>query len=409
MKISRTLSYAFAVKLQAAAGIDVHKDFFQVAICKQGFPPVDMRIGTFTKDLEQLACILKGHGIGHAIMESTGVYWKALCRVLSNAGIEVTVVNAYKVKQLPMEKTDKKDARWLARLLMSDMVKPSFIATPQQESLRMFCRMRTKYIRQASTIKNQIVKTLEQANYKVRSIVSDISTRTGMQLVQALSKGITHVEHLLALCHRSVIKRQGREKLAAALDGMYSSSMQQILQMLLHDLEQVQSQKQQADHHIRELLSQQQRQTIEQLTQVEGIAEQQAEIIMAEIGAGIESFTHADAAAKYAGLTPGQHESADKRKNTKAVPGNTYLRTNMVQIAWAAIKVKNGYWQACYQQLKKRIGAKKAILAIARKMFKAVFKILAKSYAYQRWDNLAFIRQLANKKQIIPASLANAV
>jgi transposase len=396
MKISRKLSYGFAVKLQAAAGIDVHKDFFQVAICKQGYAPIDLRVGTFTKDLRQLAEILRQHQIGHAIMESTGVYWKPLYRVLSDAGIEVTVVNAYRVKQLPMEKTDKKDARWLARLLISDMVKPSFVAAEQQESLRVFSRMRTRYIRQSTSIKNQIVKILEQANYKVRSIVSDISTHTGMQLVQALSEGVTDAEQLLLLCHKSVLKRQGIQRLLDAFCGLPTPTMQQTLKMLLADLKHIQSQKTNTDIQIRQLLNEYQQHTIQQLTEVEGIATQQAEIITAEIGAGIEAFAHADAAAKYAGLTPGQHESADKRKNTRAVPGNQYLRTNMVQVAWAAIKVKNGYWQATYQHLKKRLGAKKAILAIARKMFKVVFKIMAKAYAYQRWDNQVFTRQLKN-------------
>lgn len=269
---------------------------------------------------------------------------------------------------------------------MNDMVKPSFIPDEQQEQLREFTRMRTKYVQQMTRAKNQIVRLLESCNFKIRSIVSDISTKTAQKLIEAISKGETDVNMLIELCHHSVRKRHGDEKLKQALQGRLTAHIQRQFAMLIEDLRYFEKQKVRTDRELNELLTEKQQQMITKLNQVEGVSQQQGEIIMAEIGAGISSFADADAAAKYAGLSPGQHETADKSKPVRAIPGNKHLRVAMVQTAWSAVKVKDGYWMAEYQHLKKRIGAKKAILATARKMFKAIYKILTTDHQYQKWD-----------------------
>ncbi len=386
MKENVNQTYQFLLRLEAAAGIDVHKNFFQVAVCREKSRPIEMQFGTFTKDLLSLRDFLIEHGIKDVIMESTGVYWMPLYRVLTDAGLNVRIANPLKVKQIPMEKTDKKDACWLAKLLMNDMVKASFVPSEQQQSLRSFSRLRTKYTQQSTRVKNQLVKVLETCNYKIRSIVSDISTKTAKNIMYALSKGETNVQKLIELCHKSVRLRQGDERLGLALEGRLTEENRQLLLLLIKDLEYLEEQRKQADIQIKKLLTEQQQKQIQLLDNVEGISIEQGEIVMAEIGAGISSFPHADKAAKYAGLTSGQATSADNKKPVRAVPGNKHLRTVMVQIAWSAVKVKDGYWTVEYQTLKKRIGAKKAILATARKIFKALYKILATGYRYEKWD-----------------------
>lgn len=408
MKKKDKQTYQFLLRLEAAAGIDVHKEFFQVAVCREREPPVENRFGTFTQDLFRLRDHLTEHRIKDVIMESTGVYWKPLYRVLSAAGINVRVANALKVKQIPMEKTDKKDAVWLAKLLMNDMVKPGFIPSEQQESMRSFTRMRTKYIQQTTRVKNQIVKVLEQSNFKIRSIVSDISTKTGMKLTAAISKGETNTEDLIALCHCSVRKRQTDERLALAFEGRLTAAGRLQLIMLLEDLAYLQKQKAVTNQQITALITQQQQALIDKMDKVEGISQEQGEIIMAEIGAGIGCFANADKAAKYAGLTPGQQTSANNKKQVKAVPGNKHLRTVMIQVAWAAVKAKDGYWAAEYQHLKKRTGSKKAILATARRLFKAIYKIMAEQYEYQRWNAQRFYDN-REKTFALKAAFKNAV
>jgi len=386
MQKKENQTYQFLLRLESGAGIDVHKEFFQVAVCREKSPPVEKQFGTFTKDLLALRDFFIEHQIKDVIMESTGVYWMPLYQVLSEAGINVRVANPLKVKQIPMEKTDKKDAVWLAKLLMNDMVKPSFIPDEQQQAMRSFSRLRTKYTQQTTRVKNQVVKMLETCNFKIRSIVSDISTKTAAKLVEAISKGETNTEKLIELCHKSVRKRQGDERLALALEGRLTNQSQQLLIMLLKDLAYFEGQKKEADAQVKKLMNEQQQKMINLLDEVEGTSVEQGEIVMSEIGAGIQSFAYADKAAKYAGLTSGQATSADNKKPVRAVPGNKHLRTVMVQIAWSAVKVKDGYWVAEYQTLKKRIGAKKAILATARKIFKAMYKILSTGYKYEKWD-----------------------
>jgi len=341
MKKKTQQTYQFLLRLDSAAGIDVHKEFFQVAVCRETVVPLEQRFGTFTRDLYGLKDFLLEQKIKDVVMESTGVYWKPLYNVLTEAGIKVRVANPLKVKQIPMEKTDKKDAKWLAKLLMNDMVQASFIPSEQQQMLREFTRMRTKYTQQMTRIKNQLVKVLEGCNFKIRSIVKDISTKTAMKLVRALSKGETNTELLVPLCHRSVRKRQGDERLALALQGRLTKNIQQQLSMLIEDLEYFEKQKQKTNQQINELLTEEQQHSIEQLDKVEGISQEQGEVIMAEIGTGITSFGNADQAAKYAGLTPGLADSAGKKKIIKAVPGNKHLRTVMIQIAWSAVKRKD--------------------------------------------------------------------
>lgn len=386
MQKKENQTYQFLLRLESAAGIDVHKEFFQVAVCCEKSPPIEKQFGTFTKNLLALRDFLIEHQIKDVIMESTGVYWIPLYHVLAEAGINVRVANPLKVKQIPMEKTDKKDAVWLAKLLMNGMAKPSFIPIEQQQAMRSFSRLRTKYIQQTTRVKNQVIKVLETCNFKIRSIVSDISTKTATKLVDAISKGETNIDKLIELCHKSVRKRQGDERLALALEGRLTKQSQQLLVMHLKDLKYLEEQKKEADAQIKELMNEEQQKMIKSLDEVEGVSVEQGEIVMAEIGAGIQSFPYADKAAKYAGLTSGQATSADNKKPVRAVPGNKHLRTVMVQIAWSAIKVKDGYWAAEYQILKKRIGAKKAILAIARKIFKVMYKILSTGYQYEKWD-----------------------
>ena len=386
MKENAKKTYQFLLRLESAAGIDVHKDFFQVAVCREKEAPIEMQFGTFTKDLLALRDFLIYHKIKDVIMESTGVYWMPLYNVLAEAGLNVRVANPLKVKQIPMEKTDKKDACWLAKLLMNDMVKPSFIADEQQQAMRSFSRLRTQYTRQATRAKNQLVKVLEACNFKIRSIVSDISTKTARKLVDAISQGETDAQKLIELCHHSVRKRQGDERLALAFQGRLTSHSQRLLVIYLKDLQYFEEQRDEVNAEVKKLMNEQQQNIIKLLDEVEGTSVEQAEIVMAEIGVGIEAFPHADKAAKYAGLTSGQATSADNKKPVRAVPGNKHLRVVMVQISWSAVKVKDGYWAAEYKTLKKRIGAKKAILAIARKIFKAMYKIMSTAYQYQKWD-----------------------
>jgi transposase len=385
MKKNKAQSYSIPLRLQRAAGIDSHQSTFKVAVCIEGEAPVINTFPTFTEDVLQLRDFLISYSIKDVIIESTGIYWHFLYHALTEAGMKVVVVNPFTVKQNPKLKTDKLDAIWLGRLLMNGMVEPSIIVSEQQASLRELTRQRLHYTQQMTHIKNKIIRVLESCNFKIMSVISNISTKTGMKLVNKLSKGITDKDELIACCHHSVIKRKG-ELLGKALTGRLTINHQHQLALYLKDLMHVEKQKAEVNAAIKSLFTEEQNQKIKKLDEVEGIATESAEVIMAEMGISIESFKNEDSAVKYAGLAPGVHESATKKVIVKCHPGNKYLRTAMVQVAWAAVKNKKGYWWAVYQNLKKSRGSKKAIIAVARRLVKVIYRILVHQHNYEKWE-----------------------
>jgi len=385
MNKNSSRSYSIPLRLQRVAGIDCHQPTFKVAVCIEGKVPVINTFNTYTEDVYQLKDFLVSYHVKDVIIESTGIYWRFVYRVLSEAGIRVVVVNPFTVKQNPLLKTDKRDAVWLATLLMNGMVQPSIVVNESQEALRELTRQRLHYTQQLTRIKNKMIRTLESCNFKIMSVISNISTKTGMRLVDKLSKGITDIDELIACCHHSVIKRQG-ELLPKALAGRLTVNHQMQLDLFLEDILHVEAQKAKVDTAIKSLFTEKQKEQMKKLDEVEGIAMESAEVIMAEMGLSIASFTNEDSAVKYAGFAPGVHESSDKKVIVKCHPGNKYLRTAMVQVAWAAVKAKNGYWWAVYQNLKKSRGSKKAIIAVARRLVKVIYKILVHNHQYEKWE-----------------------
>jgi transposase len=377
-------SYSIPLRLPRVAGIDCHQPTFKVAICIEGEVPIINTFNTYTEDVYKLKDYLVAYLIKDVMIESTGIYWRFVYRVLTEAGIKVVVVNPFTVKQNPLLKTDKGDAVWLATLLMNGMVQPSIMVNEQQEALRELTRQRLHYTQQLTRIKNKIIRTLESSNFKIMSVISNISTKTGMRLVDKLSKGVTDINELIECCHHSVIKRKG-EFLPKALTGKLTINHQMQLTLFLEDMMHVETQKAKVDAAIKSLFTEKQKQMMVKLDEVEGIAMESAEVIMAEMGLSIELFKNEDSAVKYAGFAAGVHESSDKKVVVKCHPGNKYLRTAMVQVAWAAVKAKNGYWWAVYQNLKKSRGSKKAIIAVARRLVKVIYKILVHQHDYQKW------------------------
>lgn len=377
-------SYSIPLRLPRVAGIDCHQPTFKVAICIEGEVPIINTFNTYTEDVYKLKDYLVAYLIKDVIIESTGIYWRFVYRVLTEAGIKVVVVNPFTVKQNPLLKTDKGDAVWLATLLMNGMVQPSIMVNEQQEALRELTRQRLHYTQQLTRIKNKIIRTLESSNFKIMSVISNISTKTGMRLVDKLSKGVTDINELIECCHHSVIKRKG-EFLPKALTGKLTINHQMQLTLFLEDMMHVETQKAKVDAAIKSLFTEKQKQMMVKLDEVEGIAMESAEVIMAEMGLSIALFKNEDSAVKYAGFAAGVHESSDKKVVVKCHPGNKYLRTAMVQVAWAAVKAKNGYWWAVYQNLKKSRGSKKAIIAVARRLVKVIYKILVHQHDYQKW------------------------
>jgi len=368
--------------LDIACGLDIHKEKIVGFISDKGGKCQTLQeFGTFTEQLHQIKDWLLQHKVKHCLMESTGIYWMSLYAILTGAGIEVVVANPAHIKQIPKRKTDRRDARWLCTLLLHGLVRPSFIPHTQQRMLRDYCRNRLFYQRQITRIQNRMLKVLEANNIKLRSVISSIDTKTGMNLVRMLAAGITDKARLLSCAEGSVIKK--KDQLALALEGTLNRHHYIQLSMLLEDFDHIQGQIQRLNSAITTLISDHYAQVSECLHSISGIGDKTAQVIVGEIGDNMSRFPTADHLTAWCGVAPGNNESAGKRLNSGIKRGNTYLRVAIVHVAWAAVRTKDSYWNALFQHLRKRMKAQKAIIAIARRLLKVVYKTISTRVIYQ--------------------------
>lgn len=362
-------------QLDKACGLDMHKDKIVGFISGKDGSQQELReFGTFTCELQQIREWLQLNKVEHCIMESTGIYWMSLYAILSDVGINVTVANPLYIKQLPKRKTDRKDARWLCTLLLHGLVRGSFIPDNQQRILRDYCRSRLFYSQQQTKTQNRLLKILESNNIKLRSVISSIRTKTAMSIIRLLADGVTDKE-VLVNCTRGKAKSK-KEQLALALEGTLTTHHFIQLKMLLEDFDHVQKQLDKLDIAISDIVSQNYAQEAECLDSISGIADRSAQIILSEAGKDMTRFPTADHFTAWCGVAPGNNESAGKRHNTSIKKGNPYLKVAIIGAAWAAVRMKDSYWHALFDRLNKRMKAQKAIVAVARRLLKVVYKTL---------------------------------
>lgn len=383
-------------QLTSGCGIDVHKEKLTVCIYQSGQSETVHDYGTFTEDMEKVRDDLLHHHISEVILESTGIYWIALCSLLLAAGIRVTVVNPRFVKNMPKEKTDKKDARWLCKLLVNGLVRNSFIAGEEQRAFRDLCRMRSQYSNHITQTRNRIVKNLERRNIKLKSVVSNLHTKSAHDIVTAIAHGESDIDQLVSLCRGKLKKK--KEQMRKALHGVITSHDRRVLGQLLDDVAHYQNQIERIETQIGEHTNKINQQLIEHLKEVKGVGQQSAEIILAEIGDTVKPFATADKLAAWVGLAPGNKESAGKKYYSGTREGNVYVRTALVQVAWAAVRTRNSYWRALYFHLTKRMPMNKAIVAIARKLLKVIYKIIKGNITYTEYGAEYFLQRLQQRQ-----------
>lgn len=384
-------------QLTHAAGLDIHKKkiiaFFYVAGERQEFK----EYGTYTEDLERLRNDLLSFRIQDVLMESTGVYWIALSSVLLLAGIRARVVNARAVKSLPKEKTDKKDAAFLCKVLVNSTAKHSFIVDADQRTFRELCRQRTRYGQSITQARNRIAKLLERNNIKLRSVVSNMHTKTGNDIVAALADGETNLDRLVNLCRGRLIKK--KEEMRKALHGVLTADDRFLLKRLLLDIEHFTGQiieiEKQLKHHTEKVSDE----LIKNLQEVKGIGTQNTEVILAEIGDNVKPFPTPDHLVAWSGLAPGNNQTADHAKPTSLRKGNKHLRSALIAAAWGAVRTKNSYWRALFTHLSKKMHHNKAIVIVARKLLKVVYKIIKGTYTYTEYGADYFITRLQQRLQ----------
>jgi transposase len=368
-------------QLEKACGLDLHKDKIVAFISdKDGKEQELQEYATFTEDLYRVREWLLGHKIQHCLMESTGIYWIGLYNILTDAGIHVVVANPQHIKQIPKRKTDRKDAKWLCTLILNGLARHSFVPDNIQQRLRDLSRNRLFYTQSQTKTTNRIVKLLERANIKIRSVSSVIATKSTLEIIRMLAEGQNDVEKLLA-CLRGKLKSK-REKMRMALKGVLNQSDMQILGLLISDYDHAEKQKLEIEKMINVIIKSRYQETFALLQEISGVGPKSAHVILGEIGDNMQYFPSPDHLASWVGVAPGNNESAGKMKNVGIKKGNKYMRAAMVAVAWSAVRTKDSYWKALFEHLRKRMKAQKAIIAIARRMLKVIYKVIARKIKY---------------------------
>lgn len=363
----------FEQVVERGCGMDVHKETVVVTIQGKGIKTITKSYSTFTSSLIKLKEWLRKHGVTHIAMESTGVYWKPIFNVMGD-DFQILLVNARHVKNIPGHKTDKRDSRWLAKLLLCGLLKGSFIPARTIRELRDLTRYKTKLTNQVSADKNRFLKILEDANIKLSVVLTDVFGATGRKMIQViLERENYQPEQLLHLVHGKV--KASREDIKEALTGYVTDHHKFMLKTLLTNMERLQTTIAEVEMQIEQVVDPY-KQERELLATIPGVGIDGAVGIIAEIGVDMEQFATHKHLASWAGISPGSNESAGKNRSGRITYGNKYLRALLTEQGWAASRTKNTYLSAKYKSLVGRRGKKKATIAIGHKILIAAYFII---------------------------------
>ncbi len=341
------------VLYERCAGLDVHKDVVVACMRVQrgGRPERELRrFSTMTKGLLELSEWLSSQQCTHVAMEATGVYWKPVWHVLEGS-FELVLANAMHIRNVPGRKTDVNDATWIADLMAHGLIRASFVPPAPVQAMRDLTRTRKQLVREVAQHIQRIQKTLEDANVKLDSVLSDVVGMTGRAILDAIVEGKKDPEQLAALANVRV--KAPPEQLREALEARMGKALEPF------------------------------RAQVNLLLTIPGVKRTTAETIAAEIGFDMKRFPTAGHLVSWAGLCPRMDESAGKRRSTRTRPSAQWLKPILVQAAWAAGRKKGTYTQAQFQRLRARCGGKKAAVAVAASLLTAAFHMLRDGTAYQ--------------------------
>jgi transposase len=364
------------------AGLDVHKDTVVACVRHMVNGTVKREVRTFkttTTELLALSDWLAAEKCTHIAMEATGVYWKPVWHILSDADFSLVLANAAHVKNVPGRKTDVNDATWLADLLAHGLIRGSFVPDQQTQEMRDLLRTRKQLTRERSRHVQRLQKTLEDANIKLDSEISDIIGLSGRKMIEALIAGESDPERLAQLAHRRI--KATPEALREALRGRVTRHHRFLLRLHLQQIDAIDIVISDIDREV-DALVEPFRTTVLLLTTIPGIDELSACVILAEIGRDMSRFPTAGHLISWAGLCPRNDESAGKRRSTRMRKGAAWLKTTLVQCAAAAARRKASYLQAQFYRLRARRGAKKAIGALAASILTIVYHMLLDGELY---------------------------
>lgn len=369
------------------AGLDVHKDTVVACVRLMTGRKVKRECRSFATTTEGLLALLAWlteSQCTHVAMEATGVYWMPVWKILSDGEFELIVANAAHIKNVPGRKTDMNDAMWIADLLACGLIKASFVPEEDIQELRSLMRTRKQLVREQTRHVQRIQKTLEEANIKLDSVISDIMGVSGRRMIEAMIAGVRNPQRLAELANRGITASP--KELYDALHGRLTEHHRFLLKLHLAQWDGLDALIQQIDQEVDGRIERMDeegedgqapfRALILLLSSIPGVSVLSATTILAEIGRDMSRFPTAGHLVAWAGLCPGQNESAGKKKSSRLRKGAPWLKTMLVQCAWAAKRKKNSYYLAQFHRLKSRCGPQKAICAVAASILTAIYHML---------------------------------
>jgi transposase len=334
--------------------------------------------GTDTASLLQLRDWLELEGVTHVAMEATGTYWKPVWHVLEGS-FELVLANARDVKNVPGRKSDVKDADWISDLLAHGLIRSSFVPPQPIMELRDLTRTRKQLVRERSRHVQRIQKVLEDANIKLSSVVSDVVGLSGRKILLALIEGESDPDRLAEF--GSVWLKASKDELRAALHGFVREHHRFMLRLHLDQVNALDGAIQDVEARTETCLEPF-RNVIEHLDTIPGVSEVTAAVIVAEIGVDMSRFPTAEQLVSWAGLCPGENQSAGKHRSRKLKKGAQWLKTTLVQAATAAAKKKDSYFHAKFLRIKRRQGSKRAFVAVAASILTAAYYMIQRDQAF---------------------------
>jgi transposase len=365
------------------AGLDVHSETI-VACILIGEDDADVSketetFPTLTKDLFRLLKWLEKHEVTHVAMESTGIYWRPVYNILEDY-FDITLANAQRIKNVPGRKTDVSDAEWIAKLLRHGLIEKSFVPPEDIRNLRDLTRLRKKWVGHMTSEKNRIQKVLEASNIKLSSVITDVFGVSGRKLLEHLIKeGYIDPEDVEQKIHGRMSHK--KQKISDSLFGTLNDHQLFLIKQSWMHITYLENLISDIDKQIDTLLEKYQSE-VELLITIPGIKKETASILIAEMGADMGQFHSSKHLASWAGLSPGNHESAGKRKSTRSVKGNPHIKSALCEAAWAASRSRNTRFSVKYWSIAARRGKKKALVAIGHRMLTIVYYMLLRQEPY---------------------------
>jgi transposase len=408
------------VMFERVAGLDVHKEMIVATVRVVTGGKVNRECRTYettTAGLLDLLAWLTESQCTHVAMEATGVYWKPVWRVLSDGDFELILANAAHIKNVPGRKTDVNDATWIADLVAFGLIKASFVPDEDIQQLRSLQRARKQFVREQTRHIQRIQKTLEEGNIKLDSVISNIMGVSGRKMIEAMIEGVRNPHTLAAMADRRI--KASPKQLYDALHGRLTDHHRFMLKLYLKQFDALEASIIDIDQTVAAAVARMDeeaqaagratfRSLILLLSTIPGISTQSAVAILSEIGTDMSRFPTAGHFVAWAGLCPGQNESAGKRKSSRLRKGAPWLKTAMVQAAWSAVKMRDSYYRAQFHRLKARGGPKKAICAVAASMLTAIYHMLKDGVEHQDLGADHFDKRSTNiKAKRLVAQLSN--